>query len=307
MARMNETGSGRVEALPWPAPWPKPKRAGGLVTVLFGAALAVGGVAAGVQLLLPGPVDPRGFIVVAIIPLACGLALAAGAQRMGIRSRSTRAVRSVDIEDACRRALGQDGWGKALSFPLLRSLWVGQWLLIWGGLLIGALLLAVSWLVAFASSPLNVTALIYGSVMLLAALPLAALVIEKLRGKALRGELAISAQGIRYRMLSYDVWMEWAALQSVSIVGGDSLRIVLMGYANMPPSVQGRSRLLGVSKAVFAQAAEATVAIKGVSLSVDPALAFHTLRYYHANPEARTELGTDAAVRRVRAGAVLTA
>ena len=74
----------------------------------------------------------------------------------------------------------------------------------------------------------------------------------------------------------------------------------------MPPSVQGRSRLLGVSKPVLAQAAEATVAVKGVSLSVDPALAFHTLRYYHANPEARAELGTDAAVRRVRAGAVLT-
>jgi len=47
-------------------------------------------------------------------------------------------------------------------------------------------------------------------------------------------------------------------------------------------------------------------AIRGVSLSVDPALAFHALRYYHANPDARAELDTDAAVRRVRAGAVLT-
>jgi hypothetical protein len=298
MAPMNETGSRPVEALPWPAPWPRPKRAGGLVTVVFCAALAVGGVAAGVSVFLPGPVDPRAFIIPAIIPSACGLALIAWAQRMGVRSRSTRAVRSVDSDGAGYRAL---------SIPFMRSLWVALWLIVWGSLLGAALLLAVSWTVAFTSRPLNVTALIYGAVMILAALPLAVVAIEVLRGRALRGELRISAEGIRYRTLSYDAWMEWAALQSVSIVGGDSLRIVLMGYANMPPSVQGRSRLLGISKAVLAQAAEATVAVKGVSLSVDPALAFHTLRYYHANPEARAELGTDAAVRRVRAGAVLTA
>jgi len=275
-----------------------PKRAGGLVSVVFFAAVAIGGVAAGVSLLLPGPADPRALIIPAIIPAACGLALAAGAQRLGVRSRSTRAVRSVDTEDAGRRAL---------SVPFMRSLWVALWLIIWGSLLGAALLLAVSWTVAFTSSPLNVTALLYGVVMVLAALPLAALAIDGLRGKARRGELVISAEGIRYRTLAYDAWMEWAALQSVSIVGGDSLRIVLMGYANMTPSVQGRSWLMRPSKAVLAQAAEATVGIRGVSLSVDPALAFHTLRYYHANPEARAELGTDAAVRRVRAGAVLTA
>ncbi len=200
----------------------------------------------------------------------------------------------------------EDTGRRALLIPFMRSLWVALWLVIWGSLLIAALLLAVSWTVAFTSSPLNVGALIFGAVMVLAALLLAALAIERLRGKALRGELLISAQGIRYRTLAYDASTEWAALQSVSIVGGDSLRIVLVGYANMAPSVQGRSWLMRPSKAVLAQAAESTIAIKGVSLSVDPALAFHTLRYYHANPEARAELGTDAAVQRVRAGAVLT-
>jgi hypothetical protein len=274
-----------------------PKRAGGLVSVVFFAAVALGGVAVGVSLLLPGPVDPRALIIPAIIPLACGLALAAGAQRLGVRSRSTRGVRSVDTEDVDHRAL---------SVPSMRSLWIALWLVIWGSLLIAALLLVVSWTVAFTSSPFNVTALLYGVAMVLAGLPLAALAIDGLRGKAVRGELLVSAQGIRYRSLAYDASMEWAALQSVSIVGGDSLRIVLVGYANMAPSVQGRSWLMRPSKAVLAQAAEATIAVRGVSLSVDPALAFHTLRYYHANPDARAELGNDAAVRRVRAGAVLT-
>jgi hypothetical protein len=293
MAPMNDT---RIEALPWPAPWPKPKRAGGLVSVVFSAALALGGVAAGVSLLLPGPVDPRAFIVVTLVPLGCGLALAARAQRLGVRSRSTRAVRSVHTADA---------GGSALSVPFMPSLWPALWLIIGAVLLGGALLGAVGWVVAFTSNPLDIGALLYGAVLLLVATSLAALVIEGLRGKAVRGELQISAQGIRYRTLAYDASMDWCVLERVSIVGGDSLRMVLMGYANMAPSVQGRSWLMRPSKAVLAQAAEATIAITGVSLSVDPALAFHTLRYYHAHPEARAELGTDAAVRRVRAGAVL--
>jgi hypothetical protein len=296
-APTNKAGSRTTEALPWPVSWPMPKRTGGLVWMVFSALLAACGGAAGVSLLLPGPVDPRAFIVVALIPMGCGLALSFGTQRLGIRSRSTRAVRSVNADD---------GVGAALSVPFMRSLWIAQWLVI-GGILLGAApLLAVSCIVAFTSSPLNVTAMIYGAVMALAALPLAALAIEGLRGTALRGELLISAQGIRYRTLAYDVSMEWTALQTVSTAGGDSLRIVLVGYADMAPSVQGHSWLLGVSKAVRAQAAEATIAIRGLPLSVDPALALHTLRYYHAHPDARAELGTDAALRRVRAAAVLT-
>jgi hypothetical protein len=265
--------------------------------VVFFAAIALGAAAAGVSLLVPGPVDPRAYILVAVVPLGCGLALSAGAQRLGVRSRSTRAVRSVHTADV---------GGAALSVPFMASLWPALWLIIGGGLLGGAMLGAVRLVVAFTSSPLNIGALLSGAAMLLIALALAALVVEGLRGTAVRGELLISAQGIRYRALAYDASMEWAALERVSIVGGDSLRIVLIGSANVAASVHGRSWLMRPSKAVHAQAAEATVAIRGVLLSVDPALAFHTLRYYHANPAARVELGTDAAVRRVRAGAVLT-
>ncbi|HSV64866.1 MAG TPA: hypothetical protein VLJ59_03020 [Mycobacteriales bacterium] len=41
-------------------------------------------------------------------------------------------------------------------------------------------------------------------------------------------------------------------------------------------------------------------------LSIDPALAFHTLCYYKAHPDARVELGGQTAVDRVRNGDVLT-
>jgi hypothetical protein len=41
-------------------------------------------------------------------------------------------------------------------------------------------------------------------------------------------------------------------------------------------------------------------------LAVDPGLAFHVLRFYHQNPAARAELGTEIAVNRVRSGNVVT-
>jgi hypothetical protein len=37
-------------------------------------------------------------------------------------------------------------------------------------------------------------------------------------------------------------------------------------------------------------------------LAVNPAVAFYALRFYHRHPELRTELGTDAAAQRIRAG-----
>jgi hypothetical protein len=45
--------------------------------------------------------------------------------------------------------------------------------------------------------------------------------------------------------------------------------------------------------------------VRGWSLAVDPALLYHALRYYHAHPEARAELGTEAGLRRVRSGDLL--
>jgi hypothetical protein len=41
------------------------------------------------------------------------------------------------------------------------------------------------------------------------------------------------------------------------------------------------------------------LAIVGQYLSVDPALAYHALRFYAAAPSARAELGTPAAVERL--------
>ncbi len=57
-------------------------------------------------------------------------------------------------------------------------------------------------------------------------------------------------------------------------------------------------------KTAVAEAGEAMIVIRGGTLSVDPALAFWTLRHYFTHQAARAELGTDAAVERMRSGAV---
>jgi hypothetical protein len=286
----NETGRAAAANLPWPAPWGQPKAVSGLVWTVFFALLAVGGLVAGVSLLLPGPIDPRVFALVALIPLFSGLSLIWAVTRLRVRSRSARPVRS------------QDG---ALSIPFSLTLWVALWLTFGGCLLFDALLVAFVWLVAFAPSPPDVVPLVVGVLLVLLALPFVGLVVDGLRGKAVRGELLVSAQGIRYRALAYDVELGWDSVERVSVVGGDGQRIVILAYNNMTPSVQGRSWLSKPGKAVLEQAAEATVVVRGAALSISPALAFHTLRYYQQNPAARVELGTDAAVQRVRSAAVL--
>jgi hypothetical protein len=279
------------DPLPWPEPWPLPKQAGGLTGAALFALVAAASVVVGVTALLPGSVDSSAFVVVALVPLMAGLSLGSVALRLHVRTRSTAAVRSV---------------AGALSVPFLASLWVALWLVVVGAVLLCALLCAIAELAAFATDPPDIAPLVVGILLLLLALPFLALIVDGLRGKAIRGELLVSTRGIRYRTLSYDIDIDWATVQQVSVVGGEGQRIVIVGYNNLPLSVQARSPLSRPRKAVQTQAAEATMVIRGISLSVDPALAFHTLRYYHQNPPARTELGTEAAIRRMQTGAVAT-
>jgi hypothetical protein len=229
----NDTGGTTIADLPWPAPWALPKRAGGLAATVFFGLLTVAAVVVGVSLLLPGSIDPRAYVIVLLIPLTSGFSLGAAAVRLRVRTRSTRAVRS------------RDG---ALSVPFSQSLWVALWLVAAGDILLSAALVTVTWLTAFASSPPDVVPLVVGALLLLLALPFVGLVVDGLRGKAVRGELVVSARGIRYRTLAYDVDLGWDAVERVSVVSGDGQRIVIMAFDNMPPSVRGRSWLSGQAR-----------------------------------------------------------
>ncbi len=168
------------DPLPWPPPWSKPRQAGPIAAAVVCALIAIVGVVVGVSLFLPGAIDPRAFVFVALIPLMCGLSLGTVGLRLRVRGRSTRAVRS------------RDG---ALSIPFLRSLWVALWLVTAGGLLLIALLIAISVLAAFASSPPGVPELVVAVVLALLALPLLGLIVDGLAGRAARGSFYCPCRG----------------------------------------------------------------------------------------------------------------
>lgn len=72
----------------------------------------------------------------------------------------------------------------------------------------------------------------------------------------------------------------------------------LAAFDNVHPMFDRRSRIWRRPEYRLAP----HTAIRGMYPAVDPALALHALRFYHENPAARAEVGTDAAVRRVRGG-----
>src|SRR5205807_9794806 len=96
----------------------------------------------------------------------------------------------------------------------------------------------------------------------------------------------------------------WDAVRGVAPVSGDGQRIVIT--SDRPIEVRGRSWMQRPSKAVLARASGTPLlVVRGISLAVDPALAFHVLRFYYDNPGARGELATDTGLQRVQNHAVV--
>lgn len=278
-------------ALPWPAAWPVPRGLGGPGGALFGSAVLVTVVAVGVSLVLPLPAGSRVAVLTALVLPVVGLGLSYPATRSKVRARSTERVHPT-------------GTGE-LSVPFVPVLWIGIWAVVTGCVVILAMLVHASWQVGFGRPP-DPAAVVVGAVLLVVAVPFAALVVEGLRGTASRGELLLSPDGIRYRTFTYDAWLEWPDVRRVSVERGDGLPIVVLASPDRPPSLRPHSWLLRPSGHTWAAARAGRLVVRGALLSVDPALAFHTLHYYHANPDARAELGTDAAAGRVRSAAVRT-
>lgn len=283
---MNHT---EVAALPWPAAWPVPR--GGPGWTLFGSAVAVTAVAVGLSLALPLPAGSRVAVLATLILPAAALGLSRPVSWSKVRARSAHRVHPTEAGE--------------LAVPFLPELWVGLWAVVTGCLVLLAMLVHASWQVGFGRPP-DLAAMVVGAVLLVMAVPFAVLVVEGLRGTAARGELLLSPDGIRYRTFAYDAWLDWTAVRRVSVARGDELPIVLLASPEQPPRLRPHSWLLRPGNSTLAAAREGRLVVRAGLLSVDPALALHVLHYYHVHPDARAELGTNAAASRVRAAAVLT-
>jgi hypothetical protein len=127
------------------------------------------------------------------------------------------------------------------------------------------------------------------------------IVIDIASGRLARGRIVLGPQGIYHRSLTFEHFAPWDTVHTVAAedVGGPLI------VAKAFPA--DHSRVRRTSRAGKQQEFQMLpyVAVRGRSLAVDPAVLYHALRYYHAHPEARAELATDAGLHRIRSGNLL--
>jgi hypothetical protein len=278
--------------LPWPPSWSRPGLPRAVATVVFLGLFGLIGVVAGVSIFLPGFHDARAYLLVLAAPLLFGVAAIVVFTRLRVRGRPTTTVRCEQTEVG----------GPGLVIPYSRGLSATYVLVCVTTLLLFAAVAVVSLIALFAPGPLDVALLVQSVVCLGFAGYLGWTVVEMVRERLRRGAVVVTSGGVWHRSWAFDSYLPWEQAVSVSAGEMDGQLITLAAFGNARPQITRRSRLWRQPEYKLAP----NTAIRGMYLAVDPGLAFHTLRFYHQNPAARTELGTEAAVRRVRSGDVVT-
>jgi hypothetical protein len=126
--------------------------------------------------------------------------------------------------------------------------------------------------------------------------------VEIVGRRVARGRLVVSPDGIYHRSHTFEHFVPWDAvitLHAVQSPGGP----LIMATA-LPSHATRTRRTAWIGKQdEFKQLPY--LVVRGRFLAVDPAVAYHSLRYYHAHPESRAELLTPAGEQRIRSGNVL--
>lgn len=280
------------EQLPWPSQWGRPQRLKYMLVVAFFAFFGCVGVAAGVSIFLPGFNDDRAFLLALAPPFCFGVAGIAIVTRLRVRSRPTTAVHLTSVS-----ALG----GPALVIPYSLALGVIYWA-ITATMIVFFLVLAVVAVVGLASAGFRDGALLVAALVSTGfVVYLSWFVIEVLRKRVVRGALILSPRGIHHRSWSFDNFLPWDSAVSVTAGELDGQLITVVADENAEPQFDRRTRMWKQPELKCAP----HMAIRGMCLAINPALAFHALRYYLDQPGARQELATEAGVNRVRSGRVV--
>ncbi|WP_162830054.1 hypothetical protein [Amycolatopsis palatopharyngis] len=116
------------------------------------------------------------------------------------------------------------------------------------------------------------------------------------RKRIARGHLLLTPHGLEHRSWGYESQLPWNSVMHVSALNGDGPEVWIRGSDNH--FARRRTAKLWGGKPPRA----AGLALQGKSLGVDPALVYYMISYYLAQPSARAELGTEAAIRRAQAG-----
>ncbi len=114
------------------------------------------------------------------------------------------------------------------------------------------------------------------------------------RKKIVRGYLAMGPSGIYHRSWGFISFAPWEYVADVEPGEGDGQLIEVQVGTNTESWSRRTARLLGPASG------SAGLSVRGMFLSVDPALVYYALLFYFTNPDARSELGCDAGVQRLR-------
>jgi hypothetical protein len=118
--------------------------------------------------------------------------------------------------------------------------------------------------------------------------------IQICRKKIVRGHLAMSPSGIYLRSWGSSSFVPWEHVSDVEPGKGDWQPIEVRAGTSTRSWSRRTTHLLGP------RSCSAGLTIPGTLLTVDPILVYYALLFYFAHPEARSELGGDAGVRRLR-------
>jgi hypothetical protein len=276
---------------PWPAEWSRrPLQRRLVVAAIISALIAVlGGVSAPAS-FAQGELADGVFLAVACIYLGH----LAGFCVWALRMRRRGVVRSVPVP-----FLGSIERG--VEFRYART---GYYL--FGSVMLITVVCSASLLAALAvrslRSELSGSELFFMLIFGFMTLAGPWFVVEMVRQWRARSRVVLSRRGLHHRRVTFEHFLPWDAVYGVSTeqAGGDPLIVVKAQHvAGM--SVH-RFRPVGSEEELRVLP---FMLVRARWLAVDPALLYHAMRYYFLHPEHRAELGTDAALDRIRRGAVV--
>jgi hypothetical protein len=131
----------------------------------------------------------------------------------------------------------------------------------------------------------------------LAALGALWLLVEMVRVYLTRPRIVLTPSGLYHRRITFEHFLPWPAVYAVS---ADEARGEPLITAKADSSEETWVRMLRRRSREPEFALLPYLVVRGGTLAVDPAMLYHAVRHYHDHLDHRDELGTDAALDRIR-------
>ncbi|MFC0112850.1 hypothetical protein [Kibdelosporangium aridum] len=258
------------DRLPWPAEWPEHQGRRYLPGVIVLGLLGLGALAAGV-----------GFVAIGVPGgLKYGLLLAALFGFVALFAYATRVRQPAGYADVHSSGTATEVRYSLVAFACL----VGLMCCVTAVFVLAA--------VDYWLGGTTAAGLVFGVIGLASA----TFVVGVLSGRVRRGRLTLSADGIEQCGWTFSSFLPWEAFAGVKAAYNGRPEILVIAYANAEWRKQQVVRFWKIDRLPPVPMIEVDCA----QFAVPPEGLYALLKHYVEHPEARTELGTDAVLGRLR-------